>query len=234
MKKSQTNPLYNMEIEGEEAKLKINKAYCIGYSGRDKEKTWMHIKELTEIGVPEPNEVPSLYPVGVRTVTQFESIEVIGDQTSGEAEIVLIFGDSLREAYITVGSDHTDRSLETVDINKSKQVCDKPFAAKAWKIDSILQYWDQLVLSSEMMVNGQWCKYQENTISSIISLEEIKDFLEKKQVALTNSIVFSGTVPLLDGFKYGERFRAALFDPITNDTISIEYEVTDIAVKEEA
>lgn len=233
MKQLLNNSTYQIEVEGKARDLKINKAFCIGYSGRDKEKTWEHIKELAEIGVPEPEEVPALYPVAVSTLNQYESIEVVGDQTSGEAEIVLIFGDSPEEIYLSVGSDHTDRSLETVDINKSKQVCDKPFAKKAWKIDKVKDYWDQLVLSSEMMVDGKWEKYQENPISSIISLEEIKGFLQKKNVPLTNSIVFSGTVPLLDGFKYGEKFKTTLFDPITNDSISTEYKIINIATGEE-
>ncbi|WP_229683181.1 DUF2848 family protein [Virgibacillus oceani] len=229
MTTKQNNLTFQMDVEGEAKDLKINKAFCIGYTGRDKEQTWMHIKELAEIGVPEPNEVPALYPVGVSTLSQAGNIEVVGDQTSGEAEIVLIFGDSPEECYLSVGSDHTDRSLETVDINKSKQVCDKPFAAKAWKIDKVIKHWDQLVLSSEILVNGKWEAYQENPISAIITLEEIKGYLEKKNVPFTNSIVFSGTVPLLDGFKYGATFRMTLSDPILDDSITTEYEIVNIA-----
>ncbi|WP_099159630.1 DUF2848 family protein [Virgibacillus ndiopensis] len=225
----QKNLIYQINVEGETKDLKINKAFCIGYTGRDKEQTWRHIKELAEIGVPEPEEVPALFPVGATTLNQGDVIEVVGDQTSGEAEIVLIFGDSSEECYLSVGSDHTDRSLETVDINKSKQVCDKPFATKAWKIDKVTEHWDQLALSSEILINGKWEAYQENPISAIITLEEIKGYLEKKNVPLTNSIVFSGTVPLLDGFKYGEKFRMTLSDPVLDDSITTEYKIVNIA-----
>lgn len=222
------NSTYQIEVEGETKDLKINNAYCIGYTGRDKEKTWMHIKELSEIGVPEPEEVPALFPVGVRTLNQFGAIEVIGDQTSGEAEIVIIFGDCPEESYLSVGSDHTDRSLETVDINKSKQVCDKPFAKKAWKIEKVIEHWDQLELSSEILVNGKWESYQENSISAIITLEEIKGYLENKRIPLKNIILFSGTVPLLDGFKYGEKFKMTLSDPVSDDSITTEYAIIKI------
>lgn len=218
-----------VQVDGETKNIAITKAYCIGYTGRNKEKTLEHIKELAEIGVPEPAEIPSLYPVSVSTLNQGGAIEVIGELTSGEAEIVLIFGDSREDAYLSVGSDHTDRGLETVDINKSKQVCDKPFAEEAWKIEEVIPHWDKLELSSEVYFADSWKPYQENPISSIISLDEIKSYLSKKNVPLTNSIVFSGTVPLLDGFKYGTQFKLSIKDPVRGKTISTEYTITNIA-----
>lgn len=218
-----------VQVDGETKNIAITKAYCIGYTGRNKEKTLEHIKELAEIGVPEPAEIPSLYPVSVSTLNQGGAIEVIGELTSGEAEIVLIFGDSPEDAYLSVGSDHTDRGLETVDINKSKQVCDKPFAEEAWKIEEVIPHWDKLELSSEVYFADSWEPYQENPISSIISLDEIKSYLSKKNVPLTHSIVFSGTVPLLDGFKYGTQFKLSIKDPVRGKTISTEYTITNIA-----
>lgn len=218
-----------IQVDGEEKNIAINKAFCIGYTGRNKEKTLEHIKELAEIGVPEPSEIPSLYPVSVSTLNQGGAIEVIGELTSGEAEIVLIFGDSAQETYLSVGSDHTDRGLETVDINKSKQVCDKPFAEEAWKIEDVIPHWDELELSSEVYLADRWEPYQHNPISSIISLEEIKSYLAKKNVPLSNSIVFSGTVPLLDGFKYGTKFKLSIKDPVRGKSISTEYAIENIA-----
>lgn len=218
-----------IEVDGEQKNIEITKAYCIGYTGRNKEKTLEHIKELAEIGVPEPAEIPSLYPVSVSVLNQDGAIEVIGELTSGEAEIVLLFGNSPEETYLSIGSDHTDRGLETVDINKSKQVCDKPFADEAWKIEDVIPHWDELELSSEIYVDGNWEAYQKNPISSIIPLDEIKSFLEKKEVPMANSIVFSGTVPLLDGFKYGTKFKMSIKDPVQGKSISAEYQITNIA-----
>ncbi|MFC4557840.1 DUF2848 family protein [Virgibacillus kekensis] len=228
-KSAQKHNTFEIELEGGKRELTINKAYCIGYTGRNKEKTFEHIKELAEIGVPEPAEVPALYPVSVSTLNQAGEIEVIGDKTSGEAEIVLIFGDTTEEVFLSVGSDHTDRGLETVDINKSKQVCDKPFAGKAWDIKNVIEHWDELELASEIKIDGIWIDYQKNPISSIITLDEIKGYLEKKDIPLKNSIVFSGTVPLLDGFKYGEEFRMTLTDPVKGNSITSTYNITRIA-----
>ncbi|WP_010648084.1 DUF2848 family protein [Oceanobacillus massiliensis] len=151
-----------------------------------------HIRELSEIGIPEPEEVPMLYPVRISSLIQEQPLEVIGTKTSGEAEIVLIFGDNEGEVYVTVGSDHTDRALEETDINKSKQVCDKPFAAKAWKLESVIDHWDLLELSSEIYLDGQWVKYQSDKISAILPFESIKEYLNKKEIALPNSIFFPG------------------------------------------
>lgn len=220
--------LYNLEVNGELKEIEIKKAFCIGYSGRDKEKTYEHIRELAEIGIPEPKEVPNVYPVSVNNVVQSETMEVVGKETSGEAEIVIIFGETEQDVYITVGSDHTDRELETVDINKSKQVCAKPFAKKAWRLDDVINHWDELILSSEIRLEGEWISYQKDRLTAILPFEEIIQYIEKIEGPRTNSIYFSGTVPLLKGFLYGDAFKMTFEDPERNDVITAKYEINNI------
>lgn len=219
---------YILEVCGNKVEVEINQAFCVGYTGRDIEKTKEHIKELAEIGISEPEEIPMLYPVRTSSLMQDGSLEVLGNKTSGEAEIVIIFGDSEEDVYVTVGSDHTDRALEEVDINLSKQICDKPFAQKAWKLNDIIDHWDSLELSSEMYIDGEWKPYQNDKITAILPYEEIKSYLNKTGVKLKNGIFFSGTVPLVDGFKYGSKFRMTFNDPIRNDNISTTYEVKNL------
>lgn len=223
--------LLPLTIEGTETQLKINQVYCIGYAGRSLEKTMEHIIELEKIGIPRPEEVPTLYPVRRNSLNQTGDIQVLGKESSGEAEIVLIFGDTEEEAFITVGSDHTDRSLETVDINKSKQICDKPVAKKAWKLSDVIHHWDDLILTSQVKVDGEWLDYQRAKISEIIPLNEIKDFLSKKGVAMQNSVVFSGTVPLLNGFKYGNGFKMSFIDEVRKDEIHTEYAINQLELE---
>lgn len=217
---------FSLEINGINTLVDISNVYCIGYTGRNKEKTLEHIKELKEIGIPEPREIPALYPVRLSSLNQLGQMDVIGKKTSGEAEIVLLFGD---ETYITVGSDHTDRGLETVDINKSKQVCDKPLAKQAWKLSDVKEHWDELELSSEVFINNDWVPYQHHKISAIIPYEEIVQYLKDHHVPFKNSIVFAGTVPLLDGFKFGDKFKVRLSDPIQDKAIETEYTIIQIA-----
>ncbi|MBS4224213.1 DUF2848 family protein [Lederbergia citrea] len=220
-----------LTINNEEKEIKVNHVYCIGYAGRNVEKTMEHIVELEKIGVPRPEEIPTLYPVRKNSLNQTEEIEVLGGESSGEAEIVLVFGDSDDDVYITVGSDHTDRSLETIDINQSKQICDKPLAQKAWKLNDVIDHWDDLILTSQVYINGEWQDYQKAKINEIIPLDEISSFLKKKNALKKNSVVFSGTVPLLEGFKYGSGFKMAFIDKVRKDEIHAEYAITRLDVE---
>lgn len=70
-----------------------------------------------------------------------------------------------------------------------------------------------------------WLDYQQDAASSIISLNEIYEYLKNNGVELKNTIVFCGTVPLLDGFKYGTAFKCGIRSEKLDKTISIEYKV---------
>lgn len=201
--------------------------YAIGYAGRDREKTLEHIEELKEIGVPEPKEVPELYHLNPRLLSESNEMYVIGNESSGEVEVVLIY-DEEGEIAVTVGSDHTDRALETVSIQKSKQLCDKPIASESIPFKDVEAEWDDLVLKSQVLLNGEWIDYQDGLVSNIISFDSIQAYLKSHKVELKNCIVFCGTVPLLDGFKYGDGFRCSLKSNQLNKEITIEYQVSHL------
>lgn len=203
--------------------------YCIGYAGRDEDKTWEHIEELKKIGVPEPKSVPELYHLSDYLIDKSGVIQVIGDQTSGEVEIVLIC-DEEGKLYVTVGSDHTDRALETVSIHKSKQVCAKPIASKMWGFDAVKEEWDDLILYSEVLSEGKWIKYQNDKVSSIIPLQQIMAFLEKNEVESKNYVAYCGTVPLLNGFIYGEGFKCGIHSQKLDESIELEYKIEKLKV----
>ena len=61
--------------------------------------------------VPRPSAVPLYYRVAAQQFTQASAIQVVGSETSGEVEPVLF--DTGRALYLGLGSDHTDRALET-------------------------------------------------------------------------------------------------------------------------
>ncbi|MFC4660708.1 DUF2848 family protein [Oceanobacillus aidingensis] len=203
--------------------------YCIGYAGRDKKKTWEHVEELKKIGVPEPKSVPELYHLSDYLIDNSGAISVIGNQTSGEVEIVLIC-DEEGNLFVTVGSDHTDRGLETVSIHKSKQVCAKPIAGKKWGFEDVQDEWDDLVLYSEVLSEGNWVKYQHDKVSSIIPFEQIMDFLKRNDIESQNYVVYCGTVPLLNGFIYGDGFRCGIYSEKMDKTIELEYKVEKLKV----
>src|SRR5699024_1556257 len=198
--------------------------YCIGYAGRDKDKTLEHIEELKEIGVPEPKSIPEMYHINSNLLTREKKMKVVGDKTSAEVEIVLIF-DENGSTSVTVGSDHTDRSLEAVSIHKSKQICEKPIASKKWHLNEVIDEWDDLRLYAKVKQNGKWVRYQEGTVSAIIPLSEIKSFLKNHDVETKNAIVYCGTVPLVNGFIYGDAYKCGIESKKQGDIIEVEYEV---------
>lgn len=214
--------------EGTERTFAISTVTCIGYSGRNQDKVQEHIEELAEIGVPRPAIVPTLFPQRLSAVNTRGDIEVLGTQTSGEIEPVLIFGADETELYLTVGSDHTDRDLETVDIAKSKQVCDKPLSKEIWPVNEALNHWDKIEVKTELLINGEWQTYQNHDLSAILPVEDIIAHLKKHHMPLHNAVYYIGTVPLLQDFTFADRYVMTLHDPVLKRTLALNYNVHQI------
>ena len=91
-----------------------------GWTGRDEASLRHHIEELAAIGVPRPSSVPVFYRNAVSNVVQTHRLEVLGPDTSGEVEpVIVVLDDGM---WIGLGSDHTDRKAETMGIALSKQL----------------------------------------------------------------------------------------------------------------
>ena len=144
-----------------------------GWTGRDPAAIEHHIAELEAIGVPRPSSVPLYYRVGANLLTQDPSVEVLGGDSSGEAEPVLFFADG--EWWLSVGSDHTDRRVETYSVAVSKQMCPKPVATAAWRWADVAERQDGLVLASRILEDGQWVDYQRGTLAGIRPLQSLRD-----------------------------------------------------------
>ena len=209
----------------------FDKVYVIGYAGRDMEKTQEHIDELErELGVEPPKKIPTIFEVSKEIVTQDSDLKFVGEQTSGEAEYVILLKNG--KTYITIGSDHTDRGLESVSIFKSKQVCLKPIADTIWDYDEVKDHWDSIRLVSNQIVNGKEINYQNDTLASILPVEKILEELKDRVGDIDNSIIYSGTVPLLGGFEYGNKFISKIVDEKLGRTINLNYEVNVILEEE--
>lgn len=209
----------------------FDKVYVIGYAGRDMEKTQEHIDELErELGVAPPKKIPTIFEVSKEIVTQDSDLNFVGEQTSGEAEYVILIKNG--KTYITIGSDHTDRGLESVSIFKSKQVCLKPIANTIWDYDEVKDHWDSIRLISNQIVNGKEVKYQNDTLASILPVEKILEELRERVGDIDNSIIYSGTVPLIGGFEYGNKFISKIVDEKLGRTINLNYEVNVILEEE--
>ena len=123
-----------------------------GWTGSDVAALEKHIRELEAIGVKRPKTTPIFYRVAASLLTSAERIEVLGDQSSGEAEcVVYSLGEGL---FVGVGSDHTDRKAEAIGVSLSKQMCAKPVSSRLWPYDEVSGHWDRLILRSFATIGG--------------------------------------------------------------------------------
>ena len=180
-----------------------------GWTGRDAAAIQHHIDELQAIGVPPPSSVPLYYRVGANLLTQSASIEALGVDSSGEAEPLLFFADG--EWWLSVGSDHTDRKVETYSVVVSKQLCAKPVASTAWRWADVEAYQDELELRSRILEDGEWVPYQEGTFGSIRPLAALRDGIyaaEGDEESSEGRFMTCGTLGAIPNAK-GEGIRPA-------------------------
>ena len=208
-----------------EADFDVKKLIVVGFAGKDVEKTMEHIRELEAEGIKCPSEVPVVYRCAKNLLTEAETIEVVAGDTSGEVEY-LIFSDGGRY-YIGLGSDHTDRSLEGTSIHKSKQVCAKPYANTFWLYDEIVGHFESIKLISSQIVDGERIEYQEGVTGDLLPLQTIIEKIEREE-SMEGALIYTGTVPLKNGFKFGERFSCALIDETLGRKIELSYGIETI------
>ena len=131
----------------------IRTAIIAGWTGRDQVALQKHIAELEALGVKPPASTPIFYRVAASRLTTAPVIEVTGESSSGEVEFVLLHHGG--RLWVGIGSDHTDRDVETYNITVSKQMCEKPVSGEFWEISSVAEHWDSLVLRSYVHEAGE-------------------------------------------------------------------------------
>ncbi len=200
-----------------------------GYVGKNQEEVRRHIEELAAKGIPGPPSTPTLYPVVLSALTTEDEIEVYGDKCSGEVEYVLLVKDP-GEVYVGLGSDHTDRFLEEVDIPRAKQICPNIMCPGVWSLDEVAAHWDDLMMASSVTIDGEAIRYQEGRLGLLLNPAELMDFVQGKLGGpLQDTVIFSGTMGMLGGeFLYGERFSAELVDSHLDRRLGIDYQVNPL------
>jgi hypothetical protein len=178
-----------------------------GWTGRDAAAIAHHIEELQAVGVPAPSGVPLYYRASASLLTQADSIEVLGPDSSGEAEPVLFL--SAGQWWLSVGSDHTDRRVEGYSVAVSKQMCAKPVATSAWLWSDVAAYQDEIELSSRIFEGGQWVDYQRGNLAAIRPLASLLDGAAAAAPAAEGSFVCCGTLGAIKNLQ-GQGIRPAL------------------------
>ncbi len=205
-------------------RMTITKAVVGGWTARDQAALQHHIEELAKIGVPRPAKIPLFYRVSARRLTTETAIEVLGDSSSGEVEWVMLkYGGRL---WVGAGSDHTDRKAEKQNISIAKQLCDKPIAARFWAYDDVVDHWEQIELSSEIVVSGAPQLYQKGLVASLLAPETLLDLYRSDGGEMTDgTLLFGGTMAAIGGVRPADRFSFTIKDPILNREITHAYDI---------
>jgi hypothetical protein len=212
--------------ERRELAFRYNRMVNAGYVGKNQEEVRRHIEELAAKGIPGPKSIPVLYPVVCSVLSLDPTIEVYGNETSGEVEYVLCIVTE-DEVYVGLGSDHTDRHLEETDIPRAKQICPNLMGRTVWPLAEVESHWDDLLMNANVVKDGKNTLYQEGRLGLLLNPAELMSFVKSKIPGpLENLIIYSGTMGMLTGeFVFGEKFSAGLIDEKLNRRIEISYDV---------
>ncbi|SNT68588.1 DUF2848 domain-containing protein [Paracoccus seriniphilus] len=209
--------------------LDLDPAHLIiaGWTGRDAAAIQHHIDELAELGVKPPSTTPLFYRVSAGLLTTGDSIQVVGNASSGEVEPMILQSGGQR--WLGLGSDHTDRALEAHSVAMSKQVCAKPCAARLWPWEDVADRLEDIRLESWIEEDGEWVVYQQGTLASIRPLGELIDGGSLDALSRDGAVaMMCGTFGAIGGVRPATRFRMTMTDPARDRSISHEYSMVQL------
>lgn len=184
-----------------------------------------HIEELVREGIPAPRHVPWIFVANPETLQIGQTIWAYDDKSSGEIEYVLLIDQD--QTYVCLGSDHTDRGLEALTIERSKQIYPRVLSKNAWKLEELLPQWDRLRISSRVLENGRMVDYQSGTLAQLIRPEQLLDLIGPDPEPGT--ALFSGTLPVLSGgIRSAARFEGTLTSDRDTTLATLGYDVLSL------
>jgi Protein of unknown function (DUF2848) len=208
--------------------LAIDQAVIAGWTGRDPVARDKHIAELEAIGIARPATTPIYYRVSARRITTTDSIEVCGHDSSGEVEFVLIGWQG--RIFVGLGSDHTDRKVETYSVTVSKQMCDKVMAPVLWELEEVAGHWDQMILRAYAWIDGARVLYQEGKLDSMLSVVDLIQGGFGGRGLPDGCAMFGGTFAAKGGIRPASRFEYEFEDPVLKRSIRHAYDVIELPV----
>lgn len=197
-----------------------------GWTGRDDAAIRHHIEELAAIGVPRPSTVPLFYRVAATQLTQATTLQVLGLDSSGEVEPVIVaLADGL---WLGIGSDHTDRKAEAISVALSKQLCGKAIGTELWRLDEL--DWDKLVLRAHATIDGQRVLYQEGSVAGIRAPGDLIRRYAGADTLPPGTAMFCGTLGAKGGVRPGTRFEMEIEDPVRRRSLRHAYTIEALPV----
>lgn len=201
-----------------------------GWTGRNAEAIAAHIEELAAIGVPRPKSTPIFYRAWAGLLTQQPEIQVVGGDSSGEAEpVVVSAGGTL---WLGVGSDHTDRKIETIGITVSKQICPKPISREFWRLEEVQGHWDNLILRSWATKDGERRLYQEDVLAKMRHPSDLLSGYGGEGYTLPEGwAMFCGTVATRGPIEPADSLEVEIEDPVLKRRISHFYDAATLPIE---
>jgi hypothetical protein len=201
----------------------VDELVIAGWTGRDRAAVEKHIAELEALGVQRPSTTPVFYRVSASRLTTAGSVEIIGDQSSGEVEFVLL--QTAGRLWVGVGSDHTDRDVEAYDVAVSKQICDKPVAGTFWALADVEHHWDRLVLRSWILEEGTRVPYQEGAVTAMLPPRDLLQRFAGGSALREGTVMFCGTLAARGGVRPSAEFMFEIADPVRDKRIEHAYRI---------
>ena len=202
----------------------VNHLVLAGWAGRNSAAVEAHIRELEALGTPRPTRTPVFYRVSPSLLTTSLVIEVVGNETSGEVEFVIVpRTDGL---WVGLGSDHTDRGLERASVALAKQLCAKVVARTLWRLGDLLPHWDDIALRSWAYRDGRREPYQDGTVAAILPPDQLlAKYAEFAEPLASGGAMFSGTIATIHEIAPADEFEMELHDPVLNRRLTHRYRI---------
>lgn len=210
--------------------LAIDHLVIAGWTGRDQAAMLAHMEELEALGIARPTSTPVFYRVAADLLTVAPAIQVSGDHSSGEVETIIFTHQGRR--YVGLGSDHTDRKAEAINVSLSKQMCHKPVAPTCWAWDDVAPHWDQLQLRAWAHRDGARVPYQDGLVSAMKHPDDLLTGYEQagNRPLTTGAAMFGGTLAVIGAIAGADRFEIALQDPVLGRSIQHAYDIERLPV----
>jgi Protein of unknown function (DUF2848) len=210
------------------ADVTIREAILAGWTGRDRAALEKHIEEMAAVGVRRPPSVPVFYRCSASRLTTADEIQVVGEDSSGEVEFVLIQAEGT--LWVGTGSDQTDRKVEAYGITVSKQMCDKPMAPELWSYEEVAPHWDELVLRAWAIRDGKRELYQQSAVTAMMSPPALIGEYTGSDKLPDGSAMFSGTLPAIGGLRPAQRFEFELEDRVLGRSLRHAYAIRTLPI----
>lgn len=229
-------PIRHFRVAGRDQDSQIDidlrRCYNLGFTMRDPVKMQAHLEECYRLGVKELicDRPPLVMPTSAWAVLTDDEISVQRPKTSGEVEIVTI-QDADGSVYVGVGSDHTDRTLEGIDIPWGKQVAPNVVAPTLWRWEDVRDHWDQVTMDCYVVDDGAELHYQTASVAEFWRPDEMLQGMRESVTPVDGAVVlFSGTVVSIEErLRFAERWTLRMSDPVLDRSIEHTYSVVVLA-----